>query len=91
MHLCPDAEEVKNLYKNITTPEIVETILLNLRSATVLNKKEHTIQFLNLLFKESVRLKLENRKKLLLGNFPILVNRDKEDEVDLPIEQYGLI
>lgn len=88
---CPDAEEVRNLYAERSPYDCVTTLLKNLRDPMVLNKKEHSVQFTNLLFEQHFRLKTDQRKKLLFGGFPIIVNRQKEEEINLPIEEYGIV
>ena len=59
VQLAPDAEEVKSLYVDKSGDEIVRTLLKHLSSSTVLNKNEHIVQFLSLLFKQAFRLKLD--------------------------------
>jgi len=51
LQFAPDAEEVKSLYKDKESGEIVRLLLQNLSHSNVFNKNEHIVQFWNLYFK----------------------------------------
>jgi hypothetical protein len=66
-------------------------LLRNLSEAHVCNRNEHLIQFRNLFFRQKFRLDREQRKNLLIGKFPIILDLKQEKDLQRPLEQFGII
>lgn len=50
LQFAPDSEEVKSLYNDKPSAEVVQIILKHLSNSNVYNKNDHIVQFTNLLF-----------------------------------------